>query len=394
MMSLTIGLAGMDPATETALKSAFAEANERLASRWRLVPEADADLVAVDMDSMYGPMSWLRLHASGKRVVGLTSAPRAQTDYRLGRPFSAQSLGELLREIAKDAGVELTTADAAPAVASPAAEAPVEAPLQTAAASDDTDPHAAAAPVDALPPADEPAAHEPEPAAAAADPEPQPEPIVAAVDAPESAAPEPEPTAAAPVPATPTPTVRRLFDWLVDPGRLDGRLRYRLPSGPTLLIDAGARTYHGPAALKPLAQYFEGEITRDAFESLDAASWEREAAAAGAAQPLARLAWFGGLLAGGGRLLPGHDPDGRYQLTRWPQTEREFPRHFRIATAMMKGPATLAEVATASGIALDEVVDFVNANLATGYAEAVPETPPEPSEPAKPTSLLDRLRRR
>jgi len=385
MMSLTIGLAGMDPATETALKSAFSEANERLASHWRLLPEADADLVVVDMDSMYGPMSWLRLHASGKRVIGLTSAPRAQTDYRLGRPFSAQSLGELLREIAKDAGVELTAADTAQAVA---AGAPVEAPLETATASGDADPHAAAAPVES--PAAEPAAPEPEPVAAAADPEPQPEPVVAAVDAP-----EPEPAATpVPAPAPPAPGVRRLFDWLVEPGRLDGRLRYRLPSGPTLLIDASARTYHGPAALKPLAQYFEGEIARDAFESLDAATWEREAASVGTAQPLARLAWFGGLLAGGGQLLSGYDPGGRYQLTRWPQTEREFPRHFRIATAMMKGPATLAEVAAASGIALDEVVDFVNANLATGYAELVPEPPPEPAEPAKPTGLLGRLRRR
>ena len=392
MMSLTIGLAGMDPATETALKSAFAEANERLAGHWRLLPEADAELVIVDMDSMYGPMSWLRLHASGKRVIGLTSAPRAQTDYRLGRPFSAHSLGELLRGIAQDAGVELAAADTAPETAPSPIEAPAEAILEAAAAPEEDAP-LAAAPVDAPPPADEPAP--PEPAVAAIDPEPQPESTVAAVETPEPAATEPEPAPAiVPAPATPTPSVRRLFDWLVEPGRLDGRLRYRLPSGPTLLIDADARTYHGPAALKPLAQYFDGEITREAFEPLDAAAWDREAAAIGAAQPLARLAWFGGLLAGGGQLLPGHDPEGRYRLTRWPQTEREFPRHFRIATAMMKGPATLAEVAAASGIALEEVVDFVNASLATGYAELVPEIPPEPAEPAKPTGLLGRLRRR
>ena len=392
MMSLTIGLAGMDPATETALKSAFAEANERLAGHWRLLPEADAELVIVDMDSMYGPMSWLRLHASGKRVIGLTSAPRAQTDYRLGRPFSAHSLGELLRGIAQDAGVELAAADTAPETAPSPIEAPAEAILEAAAAPEEDAP-LAAAPVDAPPPADEPAP--PEPAVAAIDPEPQPESTVAAVETPEPAATEPEPAPAiVPAPATPTPSVRRLFDWLVEPGRLNGRLRYRLPSGPTLLIDADARTYHGPAALKPLAQYFDGEITREAFESLDAAAWDREAAAIGAAQPLARLAWFGGLLAGGGHLLPGHDPEGRYRLTRWPQTEREFPRHFRIATAMMKGPATLAEVAAASGIALEEVVVFVNASLATGYAELVPEIPPEPAEPAKPTGLLGRLRRR
>ena len=58
-MSLTIGLAGMDPATETALKAAFIEANERLGDRWQLLPETQADHIVVDMDSMYGPMSWL-----------------------------------------------------------------------------------------------------------------------------------------------------------------------------------------------------------------------------------------------------------------------------------------------------------------------------------------------
>jgi len=70
-MALTLGLTGMDPATETALKSAFAEANARLDKRWRLVPEAEADHIVVDMDSMYGPMSWLRLHAAGKRLLHL-----------------------------------------------------------------------------------------------------------------------------------------------------------------------------------------------------------------------------------------------------------------------------------------------------------------------------------
>src|SRR5690606_24787833 len=112
-MSLTIGLAGMDPATEAALKAAFMEANERLAGRWQLLPETQADHIVVDMDSMYGPMSWLRLHASGKRVVGLTSATRAQTDYRLGRPFSADSFLALLEEI--QAGVDASGGDGAAA---------------------------------------------------------------------------------------------------------------------------------------------------------------------------------------------------------------------------------------------------------------------------------------
>src|SRR5690606_40045149 len=95
-MPLTLGMTGMDPATETALKAAFNLANARLGGLWQLAPESEAGHVVVDMDSMYGPMSWLRLHAAGKQVIGLTSAPRTQTDYRLGRPFDPAQMAELL----------------------------------------------------------------------------------------------------------------------------------------------------------------------------------------------------------------------------------------------------------------------------------------------------------
>src|SRR5690606_3886935 len=330
------------------------------------------DHIVVDMDSMYGPMSWLRLHASGKRVVGLTSAMRTQTDFRLGRPFSADSMTALLEEIAGEAA----TAGAAgvdAAAASPSAPAQTPAQPEAAAASPAPAAAAAAAPAPAA-----------EPAATAT-------PLAAeTVEAPAAAgAPEPEPEPAAPAATTPT----TLFGWLTS-GRLRGRLRYARPSGPTLLIDADAPAYHGPAALKPLAPYFEGEVAQDDLQPVDAAAWDQEAGAAGAAQPLARLVWLGALVSGQGRLLPGHDPQARYQLNRWPQTEREFPRHFRIATAMMKGPATLDEIAATSGIAVEEITDFVNASLATGVAEAVAEPPPEPAAPARGGGLLGRLRGR
>ncbi|HIY71561.1 MAG TPA: hypothetical protein H9827_08840, partial [Candidatus Luteimonas excrementigallinarum] len=77
-----------------------------------------------------------------------------------------------------------------------------------------------------------------------------------------------------------------------------------------------------------------------------------------------------------------------------PQTEREFARHFRIATAMMKGPATLAEIVEASGAEPGEAADFINANLATGFAEFVPEPEPEPEAPPRPTGFFKRLRGR
>jgi hypothetical protein len=182
-------------------------------------------------------------------------------------------------------------------------------------------------------------------------------------------------------PPEPAPQ-RTLADWCVA-GALSGKVRYAREGCPALFIDGDARTWFGPTALKSLAACFEGPVAEQDFEPVADDAWASETAALGAAQPLSRLRWLGGLVSGKGALLPGHDPDGRYKLGKWPQTEREYPKHFRIATAMMKAPATLPEIAEASGVPLAEVVDFVNANLATGYAEAVQDTPPEPESPGK-----------
>lgn len=364
-MPLTLGLTGMDPATEAALQTAFKQANAGTGERFSLAPEADADYVVVDMDSMYGPMSWLRLHGAGKTVIGLTSAPRTQADFRLGRPFDAVSLDRLLHEIADQAGVPV----AAPP--NPVPAAPPPAPI-----------------VQAEPePAAQPSGFTPAPAPQDQLPEEVPEPVQAEAAPPPEPVLIPEPPAAAPPPAR-DPV---FADWLA-PSALQQRLRYRRAAGPNVFIDPKARQYHGPATLKPLAGYFEGPVRLADFDALDDAAWARETATAGEAQPLIRLQWYGGLLAGKGELLPGFDPAGRYRLNKWPQTEREFPKHFRIATAMMKGPATLEDIAAASGVTRAEVADFVNANLTTGFAESVADTPPEPSEPAKSGGLFGRLR--
>src|SRR3546814_1958105 len=113
----------------------------------------------------------------------------------------------------------------------------------------------------------------------------------------------------------------------------------------SLLIDPSARSYHGPAALKSLAAGLKGTVQRTDFEDIDDAAWASESAKAGEAQPLQSLLWLDALVAGSGELLHGYDPDGCYKLNKWPQTEREYPRQLRIDTAMMKGQATLEEMA-------------------------------------------------
>lgn len=364
-MRLTLGLTGMDPDIEAELKEAFAEANDRRDGRWALVPESEADHVVVDMDSMYGPMSWLRLHAADKVVVGMTSAARTQTEFRLARPFDSHQVGLLLDELAQ-------RAPAAGATPRAAADGP---PGATAGMAE-TDP----APLSGMTPAPAPQDVLPEEAIA-----PAHEPV-APTDA--AAAPAIAPAAAAPAERNPV-----FADWLA-PGALQGRVRIARDGLPPLLLDLDAQAWHGPTTLKATAPALEGVVHRDDFTPVDASAWAAESTAAGPAQPLQRLAWLAGLVAGQGALLPDHDPAGRYALTKWPQTEREYPKHFRIATAMMKGPATVADIAEASGVAVGDVADFVNANLVTGFAECVADTPPEPVEPTKAPGLLGRLRNR
>ena len=401
-MALTLGFTGMDSATEAALTAAFQQANASLGNTWQLLPDADADTVIVDMDSMYGPMSWLRLHAAGKQVVGLSSAARTQTDFHLRRPVDAAGLTELLQAVSRGKPVE-----------TPAAAPPAAAPTATSVAK----PAPAAVPEAATrqptPAAPQPSA--PVPSGMSPSPVPQdllPEEHPLRVDE-ESEPPSPAPglpasveagtlapTTITPAPAAPPQPVAPVAvpardpvfaDWLA-PGALSGRFRFRRATQDALLIDANARQYFSTTSLKPLAGVIEGRVGREDFQPMDAATWAKDSAALGAPQPLNRLQWFGGLVAGKGHLLPEFDTSGRYKLSKWPQTEREFPKHFRIATAMMKGPATLAEIAAASGVSFQEVADFVNASLITGYAEFVPETPLEPVEPPKPSGLFGRMR--
>lgn len=384
-MPLTFGLTGMDPTTESSLKTAFAEANAHGGNRWQLLSETDADFVAVDMDSMYGPMSWLRLHAAGKRVIGLTSAARTQTDFRLQRPFDSTSVADLLQQLDAVAPVAATDPGA------PASSAPGSG--QTAPSPAGMTP--APQPQDLLPEELPPVIGEEiaTPAATLAAETIDPIATIDAREPPSAAAGQIVPPAPTLQPRAPVEPVepRTLAEWLLS-GRLDGHLRFAR-NGTPLLIDTAQRHYHGPTTLKAMTGHFAGEVTLADFEPLDDGAWASQRAILGDAQPLSRLVWFGGLLAGQGTLVPGYDPQARYRLLKWPKTEREFPKHFRIATAMMKGPAMLAEIAEASGVPLADVTDFVNASLATRFAEPYREPEPE-VEPPKPSGLFGRLRGR
>lgn len=312
-MKLKLGMTGMDSQTQAALTEAFHAANQAAGNRFELLGSSnDADFVVVDMDSLYGPMSFMQLHNGGKHVIGYTQSTRTQSDSRLARPLDHAEFANLLGMLADQRGAQ------------PVVEEP-----------------------------------EPEPA-----PEPvAPKPVAKEEIAPQQPAPVPAPVAVnvAPEPATNQPT---LADWLA-PGALKNAVVFQRGDGPELRIHPDRREYQGPAGLKPLIAYFDAPVAENELRPLADADWQ-----SGQAQPLTRLIWLAGLLAGNGRVVAGLPDHAHFQLTKWPQTEREYPKHFRIATAMMKGPATVEEIAAAASVPATDVADFVNANLATGFAAA------------------------
>lgn len=340
-MKLKLGMTGMDGQTQAVLTEAFLAANQAAGNRFELTSadHLDAEYVVVDMDSLYGPMSFMQLHNAGKHVIGYTQATRTQSDSRLAKPLDGAEFANLLDMLAEQRGVQPVVEEPAPAPATAAAPVVVEevATLEPASPAGTTP---APSQQDHLPPSPAVAAAATHPA-----PEPEPQPVVANV------APEP---ARQPM----------LADWLA-PGALKSAVAFQRGDGPELRIHAERREYQGPAGLKPLIAYFDAPVAEHELRTLPDADWQ-----AGQSQPLARLVWLAGLLAGNGEVVAGLPGHAHFQLTKWPQTEREYPKHFRIATAMMKGPATVADIAEAASVPASDVADFVNANLATGFASA------------------------
>lgn len=140
------------------------------------------------------------------------------------------------------------------------------------------------------------------------------------------------------------------------------------PDGAELVVDPARNAYHFEStSLKPLAALLQQPASAWApvySESIKAAR------ASNPAQPLERLRWYAGLIATPGILGRTLGRTERYKLSRWPETEREFPRHFRIAKEMLKQPATVDEIVAASGMTYEDVVDYINASFAGGRLEA------------------------
>lgn len=320
-MSKRISLQGAGDGDAERLRQLLEQSAAELASTWKFYSGADTDLLIVDIDTVYGHMDWLRAHSSGKPVAVLTEHTQfGDADLVLHKPLVSANLVDVLNR-------------ADPLILDrPEVVRPEAARSESEYSPDSTPP----------PPRPVPVA----------------KPVAAAVVVPP------------PAPATPPPEPpreRRLSDWLGD-GALNSPVRLSEDGVPELMIDPIGKAFHAHASLRALAPYCTRTITREQWQDVNPEKFA-ELQAAGKTQPYARLLWLCHALGSNGHLAPGLNINAKYKLARWPQIEREFPKHFRIATVMIKQPASLTDIAEQSGAPLADVIDFTNAYNAIGYVE-------------------------
>lgn len=339
----------------------------QMPTRWEWSPDAaTADVVLIDVDSLYGHMDWLKAQSQGRKMICLTASSMGEQDVVIARPIS---VGGIKHALALAAGDDLGTGGVKPT----SNNAPI--PIVPAARTRITaeQPVVSGGPNRIEPPqlrrvtgeqpivtGTRPAAPTPPPAAIATPP--------VRITGQQRAVPA-TPAVAAPVPADAyapmKPVAITLADFLLGED-LDQPAMIARTGLPALVVDPTNDRYYGGLTLKPLLPYCHGRIERSEWKPVP----EKDLNAlrsSGSGLPLSRLLWLYTLgTSNGVALLPGLDANSRFKLLKWPQIEREFPKHFRIATAMMKAPSLLIEVAEFAGAAIGEVIDFVNAYAAIG----------------------------
>ena len=328
----TIAVTGVTENDAVRFASLMERHRSKLDVSWANGDASDADLLLVDVESAYGQMDWLRARSRGRLVIAYTSASEPlEPEFSLRKPVVGGDLVALLNRI----GANLDARPQAPA------------PLQPANAANY------------------------EPAA----------PVLAVVRTPEVPAP---PTTAA------LPNAAFIDDVVValDPG--EGPMRLVCEGLPSIIVDPAKQRWHAGVGLKALAGWCKQPLGRDQMIGLDAEEFA-SAVEILPGQPYSRLVWFAHLMRGEGNLDPALRADARYRLNRWPLVEREFPRHFRIATAMMRGIGSLEEIAAQSTASVADVADFINAYNALGYVEYEGAVPM--AVITDRSGLLDRMRK-
>ncbi|MDQ2972056.1 MAG: hypothetical protein ABIY40_07890 [Rhodanobacteraceae bacterium] len=373
MSRLKIALSELETVDADLFRASLARLVNRLSHHWEWADLARADLVIVDMDSLFGHMAWLKAHGAGKQVITFARSGTVHgSDLVLGKPLDDDAFAAVLEQAAQTIAAgsaddrDEDTLQPAPSEFQASVRPAFNAvSLQLEPQHIQPPPRSRSKPVAVM---DLAAAGDVPPPPAAT----QLEPVAAFVPAPAPEL-EPEPVNVAEAILMHPPTTAMRVE------------------GTELVIDPPRDVYYADATLKSLTEPLQR--APDALQPLDGAALET--ARQRKPQPLARLRWFAGLTAAPGMLARGLRDDERYKLTRWPQTEREFPRQFRIATAMMKEAATPADLAAACGVPLADVIDYINASRAAGWLAVERDEPPPVEEESQQrgAALLSRFRK-
>ncbi len=356
----TVFFTGMDAFDAEQLTTLFHETNRRTGNRWKLADTLEtAAVLVVDVDTLYGHMTWLRSQNTDQIIVALTTNATAEADFILHRPVSLEAMRNLLHDLSR-ADVEAPPAPATPAAAPRSATTLPPPPKAELAAT--------------IPPPRANAITGPAPALK-----------TAPAEAGAPVTPEAAPLAAKPAP-------RRLIDALLDIEEETGLRLLELPGLPPLVLDLTQKTFLCSGGITVFLPHTRAELGDHAFTPMPAAEYQTHLRQIGGTQPLSRLIWLAALGGNAGQ-PPNPQPDARYRLAKWPRIEREFTKHFRIATGMMKGFQTVAELVELSGAEAADVNDFIAASLVSGHAEAEAATTPEEVANVPAKGLLSRLRR-
>jgi hypothetical protein len=287
----TIHIVGAPADVAARVTALLDELRTRFDARWRIADYASAELLLIHTDSVYGHMDWLRAEGTSRLVAALTSTPDAYV-FGLSTPVVPADLIAMLNRVGAHLAGGPLPAKAPAAKASEAATAP------------------------------------------------------AAVDAPSRIVATPASGAPAPITATPTPATAHahvpdttsgasLLDLINGKTPMYGRLHLQASGLPELFIDTHDQTWHSAASLKGLTPWCTRAFAHGDVQVIGETDYTRHTTTL-ASQPLARLKWLAHLVRSDGELEAGLDTKGHYKLSRWPQSEREFPKHFRIATVMLK----------------------------------------------------------
>lgn len=386
--SAAVFFTGMEPVDAAQLTALFEDVNRRSGKHWTLAPNLDAaSVLVIDVDTLYGHMTWLRSQNSSQTIVALTTGTNADADYVLHRPVTTDSMRRLLHDLAKSGNGAPALSASAHAEPAPAArtEPPPPRPAAVIAPSDQTSATSSAVTQPPRPAAVTAPSHQTSAASSALT---QPPPAAA----PTPPTPAPATPSVSATPTTPTtPTTHKLIDALLSTDIDAGPQRLDLPGLAPLVLDMTQKVFLCGNGIKGFLPHTQTNLNGQTWQPLSAAEFATMRKTVGGTQPIGRLVWLAALGASDGEIA-GAAPDARYRLTKWPQIEREFPKHFRIATTMMKGFNSAEAIAQQSGCSLAEVNDFIAASLVSGHAEIEPTAPSPDVAAVAPKSLLGRLR--